>query len=58
MDKTQVHEPLLRALETECGGIKICTAAIRDAQNEDLRKEWEGYLAETRTPDQDRRTTT
>ena len=57
MDRTQVHEPLLRALETESGGIKICTTAIRDAQYEDFRKEWE-YLDETRTPEQDRRTTT
>ncbi|WP_242108283.1 hypothetical protein [Luteimonas aquatica] len=48
-DGAQVHELLLQALETERGGIEIYTAAIKAAKNEDLRKEWQGYLEETRT---------
>jgi len=48
-DTAQVNELLLQALETERGGIKVYTAAIKAALNEDLRKEWEEYLEETRT---------
>ena len=48
----QVTELLLQALETERGGIKVYTAAIKAAQNEDLRKEWNDYLSETRTHEQ------
>ncbi|PZQ18386.1 MAG: hypothetical protein DI564_03525 [Rhodanobacter denitrificans] len=48
----QVNELLLQALETERGGIQIYTAAIEAAINEDLRKEWEEYLEETRTHEQ------
>ena len=48
VERTQVHEPLLQALETERGGIQIYTAAVQAAQNEDLRKEWEHYLDQTR----------
>ena len=51
-DNAQVHELLLQALETERGGIKVYTAAIQAAQNEDLRTEWEEYLDETRTHEQ------
>ena len=45
----QVHELLLQALETERGGILIYTAAVNAAVNKDLKKEWSGYLDETRT---------
>src|ERR1700729_1845006 len=31
------------------GGVKVYTAAVACAVNEDLKKEWEKYLAETRT---------
>lgn len=48
----QVTELLLQALETERGGIKVYTAALEAAQNEDLRKEWEGYLEETQNHEQ------
>lgn len=51
-DSAQVTELLLQALETERGGIKIYTAAIQAAQNDDLRTEWEEYLEETRTHEQ------
>ena len=40
-------ELLLQALETEHGGIEIYQTAIRCAVNEDLQREWEGYLAQT-----------
>lgn len=48
-DETQLNELLLQALETERGGIQVYTAAIQAAQNDDLRKEWQEYLEETRT---------
>ena len=44
----QLRELLLQALETELGGVKVYETAIRCARNEDLRKEWEDYLAQTR----------
>lgn len=43
----EIEELLLQALETERGGIEVYTAAIDAAQNEDLKEEWEEYLAET-----------
>ncbi|MET0656445.1 MAG: DUF892 family protein [Pseudoxanthomonas sp.] len=46
-DNAGVKELLLQALETERGGIKVYTAAINAAVNEDLRKEFEEYLEET-----------
>ena len=49
IDTAQVNELLLQALETERGGIKVYTAAIQAALNEDLKKEWQEYLEETRT---------
>lgn len=48
-DEAQVQELLLQALETERGGIQVYTAAIKAAQNPDLKKEWEEYLEETKT---------
>ena len=48
-DQAQVHELLLQALETERGGIQVYNAAIRAAQNPDLKKEFQEYLEETRT---------
>jgi rubrerythrin len=48
-NKSQVHELLYQALETEMGGILIYKSAISCATNKDLRKEWEGYLEETQT---------
>jgi len=47
-DGAQVTELLLQALETERGGQKIYTAALKAVQNDDLREEWQGYLEETR----------
>lgn len=48
-DWRQLTELLLQALETERGGIEVYTAAIKAAQNEDLKEEWREYLDETRT---------
>jgi rubrerythrin len=47
-DTAQVTELLLQALETELGGVNVYETAIRCAVNEDLRKEFGEYLAETR----------
>ena len=47
MKKQQIHELLYEALETERGGINIYRTAIKCAKNEELREEWEKYLAET-----------
>lgn len=47
-DQAGVKELLLQALETERGGIRIYTAAVKAAVNEDLRKEFQEYLKETR----------
>lgn len=47
-NEKQVKELLYQAIETERGGIKIYTAALQNAVNEDLHKEWEEYLEETK----------
>jgi rubrerythrin len=46
--REQADELLYQALETEQGGIKVYETAIRCARLPELRKEWEGYLDETR----------
>jgi rubrerythrin len=51
-DSDQVHELLLQALETERGGIQVYTEAVAAAVNDDLRKEWQEYLEQTRTHEQ------
>ena len=51
-DSKQLTELLLQALETERGGIQVYTAAIRAAQNEELKEEWQEYLEQTRTHEQ------
>lgn len=48
MNDAQVQELLYQPLETELGGVKVYEMAISCAVNEDLRKEWEKYGAETR----------
>lgn len=45
----QIKELLYQALETEIGGLAIYEIAVSCAINEDLKKEWLGYLEETRT---------
>jgi ferritin-like metal-binding protein YciE len=47
IEKSQLHELLYQALETELGGVKVYRTALGCALNEELRAEWEGYLEET-----------
>ncbi|WP_312563331.1 hypothetical protein [Diaphorobacter sp.] len=46
-DEAQLKDLLLQMMETELGGEQVYRAAINCATNEDLKKEWEGYLDET-----------
>jgi rubrerythrin len=48
MKDEQINELLYQALETEIGGVQIYEAAVRCAVNDDLRKEWEEYLSQTK----------
>src|SRR4030095_4132219 len=47
MKDEQVTELLYQSLETELGGVQVYTTALRCAENEDLKKEWEEYLEQT-----------
>ena len=47
VNREQVNELLLQSLEAELGGVQVYEAAIECAINDDLRDEWEGYLAQT-----------
>jgi rubrerythrin len=47
MTENQLQELLYQALETELGGVEVYRTALRCAVNEDLRKEWQEYLAQT-----------
>lgn len=49
MNTKQVEELVLQSLEHEMGGIEVYTAALGCAVNKDLKKEWSGYLEQTRT---------
>jgi rubrerythrin len=47
--RQQFEELLYQAMETEMGGEQVYLKALECARNEDLNKEWEKYLEETRT---------
>jgi len=47
MKDEQVRELLYQALETELGGVQVYTTAIRCAENDELKEEWEEYLEQT-----------
>jgi hypothetical protein len=47
MHDDQVNELLYQSFETELGGVKIYETAMRCAQNDGLRKEWEEYHQQT-----------
>jgi ferritin-like metal-binding protein YciE len=47
MHSAQFIELLLQSVEHERGGVKVYQAAIKCAQRDDLRMEWEKYLAQT-----------
>lgn len=44
----QVTELLLQSLEHEKGGVLVYETALKCVVNADLKKEWTGYLSETR----------
>jgi ferritin-like metal-binding protein YciE len=48
MDRKQVEELLYQALETELGGVQVYKTAIRCAENEELKEEWEKYGEQTK----------
>jgi rubrerythrin len=48
MKDEQITELLYQALETELGGVQVYTTAIRCAENDDLKEEWEEYLEQTK----------
>lgn len=48
MSEDQLTELIYQALETELGGVQVYTTALRCVQNDDLKKEWEEYLEQTR----------
>ena len=52
MKSEQVAELLYQALETEKGGIQIYETALKCAVNDELKEEWQEYLAQTRTHEQ------
>jgi rubrerythrin len=47
MRDEQVRELLYQALETELGGVQVYTTALRCAENDELKEEWEEYLEQT-----------
>jgi rubrerythrin len=47
MRDERINELVFQALETELGGVQIYETALRCAQNDDLRKEWEKYREQT-----------
>ena len=44
----QLHEHCYQAHETELGGVQVYTTALKCAINDDLHKEWEEYLDQTK----------
>jgi hypothetical protein len=48
LDKDQLHALLYEALETEKGGVLVYETALRCAIHDDLIKEWQEYLDQTR----------
>ena len=47
-DTKRIHDLLCQALETELGGILVYEAAIGCAVHDELRDEWQRYLAQTK----------
>ncbi len=47
MDMQMVKELLLQSLEHEKGGVRIYETALKCAQNEDLKQEWQKYHEQT-----------
>jgi hypothetical protein len=49
MKRDQLNELVYQMLETEMGGVEVYRTAIRCAQNDDLKKEWQKYFDQTKT---------
>ncbi|HEY3816892.1 MAG TPA: hypothetical protein VGL81_06970 [Polyangiaceae bacterium] len=49
MKTQQLEELILQSLEHEKGGVKVYETALRCAQNDDLKDEWDRYLEQTRS---------
>jgi rubrerythrin len=47
MQTEMLKELILQSLEHEMGGVKIYETALKCAENEDLKEEWERYYEET-----------
>jgi rubrerythrin len=47
--RPQLKELLLQSLEHEYGGVLLYQTALECVRNDDLREEWEKYLAQTQT---------
>ena len=47
MEQAKLKELILQSLEHERGGVKIYETALKCAQNDDLKEEWEKYHQET-----------
>ncbi len=52
MKNEQLSELIYQMLETERGGVQVYRAALRCVQNDDLKKEWEEYLEQTKKHEQ------
>jgi ferritin-like metal-binding protein YciE len=48
MKREQLTELLYQGLETEMGGVLVYETALRCAQNDNLKEEWEKYLDQTK----------
>jgi hypothetical protein len=48
VERIQVQELLLQSLEQERGGVQVYQSALKCALRDDLREEWNEYLAQTR----------
>ena len=48
LSTSHITDLLYQALETEKGGVQIYSTALRCALNEDLKKEWNEYLEQTK----------
>ena len=47
IETTQLEELILQGIETELGGVKVYETALQCVVNDELREEWERYLAQT-----------
>src|SRR5262245_15335570 len=47
MERAQVDELVYQALETELGGVEVYDTALRCADDEGLKKEWQKYRQQT-----------